>query len=1061
MTIPIHSPLSGRPAAPAWLLLLCLMLLAAPAWAQPPAPLALAGSVRDAQPLAVHHPLAALDVGQLAQEDALNQALGEPPRFAIAHATRLQPHHAGQWLQIDGYEVWRYRVQAEAAASLNFGFARYWLPEGAALFFYSADGAIIAGPYTAAHNADHGEFWSPIVAADDVVIELAVPAAARDQVQLELASINQGYRGFGTALKGYEQEPAPFDSLGKSGEACLGEGNEAGRSGACNTDVACLAEDDPWQDPRRSSGAYSRGGVWACSGSLINNTANDQRMLFITATHCGVNTGNAASMVVYWEYEWPSCRRPGAAGGTAVNPPDPNKASHGGTFLAATQSPWSCSSAGHCSDVTLVELVPANDPDIELYWNGWDRSNPAAHVCSGTGGPDSTDGLCASIHHPGVHEKRITFSDTNLVTGNISAAQGVHWRVNWHQNPPELPNFPAGGPLPISVTEGGSSGSVLYNADRRLVGVLSGGAAACGASASQQYDLYGKLAHAWDGQGTPATRVRDHLDPLGLAPLTWDGLGGAPFTLTVTPDTILACTSDGSASIQVQVELTDPDFSLPVALAVSGTPAGTSATFSVNPLPLPGTSVLTVSGLAAAAGDDYPLEITASAGDAEVGRPVLLALSGAAPDAPSLLAPTDGSSNQPTSPTLSWSEVQAVDYRVEVSTSPVFADTVFDQIVTDTSVQVPGLDGGRNHYWRVTARNGCGQATSVQVFSFRTQAGAGDCGIGLTPVRLLEERFDAGLGAFTTTGSVGGNWAHSASAPSGSASGGGAALAVNLASASDQRLTSPPVALPADADGLSLQFWNHQVMEDSAAACYDGGFLEISTDDGASWSQVGAADIVHRPYDGALSSSFGNPLGGRPAWCGDPRDWENYIVDLAGWAGQTVRLRWRMGTDNSVGRPGWHVDDIVVQACQAGAGPDSADLSLMLEGSPEPVHAGAGLWLSPAVGNAGPAPATGLRLDLELAPALVFEGVAEGTGWDCLGGGTQVECTLDAALPVSTAAPALWLLVQVDGQALPGPVTSIGLVSADQADPVPGNNEAVLTTTILEPSDVIFANGFQ
>lgn len=67
--------------------------------------------------------------------------------------------------------------------------------------------------------------------------------------------------------------------------------------------------------------------------------------------------------------------------------------------------------------------------------------------------------------------------------------------------------------IPPSVTEQGSSGSPLYNADRQLVGVLSGGPSVCGSTGTSLRDQYGKLAHAWEGLGTPATRVRDYLDP--------------------------------------------------------------------------------------------------------------------------------------------------------------------------------------------------------------------------------------------------------------------------------------------------------------------------------------------------------------------------------------------------------------------------------------------------------------------------------------------------------------------------------------------------------------------
>ena len=148
----------------------------------------------------------------------------------------------------------------------------------------------------------------------------------------------------------------------------------------------------------------------------------------------------------------------------------------------------------------------------------------------------------------------------------------------------------------------------------------------------------------------------------------------------------------------------------------------------------------------------------------------------------------------------------------------------------------------------------------------------------------------------------------------GSQSGGNTVQAIGVTSVSDQRLTSPPIELPADASPLTLQFWNDQTIEDSSDGCYDAGVLEISSDGGAGWMQVPDSAMLVGNYDGSLAS--GNPLFGMLGWCGDPRPWTRYIADLEAWAGETVQFRWRLGTDNSVGRAdGWHLDDIKVQSC--------------------------------------------------------------------------------------------------------------------------------------------------
>ena len=61
-----------------------------------------------------------------------------------------------------------------------------------------------------------------------------------------------------------------------------------------------------------------------------------------------------------------------------------------------------------------------------------------------------------------------------------------------------------------------------------------------------------------------------------------------------------------------------------------------------------------------------------------------------------------------------------------------------------------------------------------------------------------------------------------------------------------------------------------------------------------------------------MSTSFSNPIAGQDAWCGDPRDWSQHVVDLTAYAGQTVNLRFRLATDSSISREGWYIDDVRV-----------------------------------------------------------------------------------------------------------------------------------------------------
>ncbi len=680
------------------------------------------GSLPLSQIDAVHFP--ALDMATVAAEDALRQADGAPARFAIPHEVALDPRHVGTWEERGAQSIWRYRVVAEDALSLNFGFTHYRLPPSARLFIYDSAGQHIAGPWDARKNLPDGQLWTPIIPAGDVVIELDVDRAERDRVELLLGRINQGYRGLGRHSAGYAQPDI--------GQPKYGEGpcsDDEIQSGTCNMDVACLGEDDPWNDPRRAVGAITVGGSDTCTGSLINNTANDRRRLFATASHCGLTAGSAASVVVYWNYEWPSCRTPGAAGSGQAGPFNPNMASSGTTFVAATPNPFSggsCSSGmgPTCTDWTLVEINDPLDPAWNLYWEGWDRRSAGA-ICSHPGDPGSTDGFCASIHHPNVDEKRITFVATSLTTSSIAGGSNTHWHAAWTTSPPILPNIVNPPPsLPPGVTEPGSSGSPLYSAAQRIVGVLSGGNSYCGATGSDLSDEYGQLAVAWEGRGTPATRMKDALDPLGSDAEFIDGMGMSPFSLSLDPPTLAVCSSSGgSASTTVEVSA-DPGFSGTVALSADEVPAGASGSFSPASVSPPASSTFQLDDLDAAATGRYAIKVIGSSGTDSSFRSLDLMLNDALPAPVALSVPADGEADVPTTVLLSWAAANGgpAEYRVEVASDAAFANLVFSRTLSDeTAVAVtPALAPLSTFYWRVRADNGCGSGSWSAVRSFTT-----------------------------------------------------------------------------------------------------------------------------------------------------------------------------------------------------------------------------------------------------------------------------------------------------------------------------------------------------
>ncbi len=133
----------------------------------------------------------------------------------------------------------------------------------------------------------------------------------------------------------------------------------------------------------------------------------------------------------------------------------------------------------------------------------------------------------------------------------------------------------------------------------------------------------------------------------------------------------------------------------------------------------------------------------------------------------------------------------------------------------------------------------------------------------------------------------------------------------------DARLYSPVVSdLPAEA---RLTYYYQIDSEISgtwpADSAYDGGVVEVSADGGAFVAVTPINGYDHqfrwrtsgnRPYNG--------PMPGQRCRAGINSTWTLDQVDLSGFEGQDIQLRFRFGTDSSGIREGWYIDDVLVTA---------------------------------------------------------------------------------------------------------------------------------------------------
>jgi hypothetical protein len=275
----------------------------------------------------------------------------------------------------------------------------------------------------------------------------------------------------------------------------VGLDERGGASDVCEVDVNC-PEGSDWVDQRNSVVRLliTEGNFQGlCSGALVNNTSQDCRKFILTALHCGVSTSDEDWLLcqVRFNYQRANC-------GSGSTPSSNNRV---GVFRRADSND---NGGDNGSDFLLLELEENPLESWDIYYAGWD-----ARAIT----PDN----CVGIHHPSGDVKKISTTD-NIMSGGWGI-NGTHWQVTWIETETNW-----------GVTEGGSSGSPLFNQDKRIVGHLTGGGSCCtsggcgfGTSPSAP-DSYGKLDRDWDNNPNSADqKLKVWLDPGNTGIETLDG----------------------------------------------------------------------------------------------------------------------------------------------------------------------------------------------------------------------------------------------------------------------------------------------------------------------------------------------------------------------------------------------------------------------------------------------------------------------------------------------------------------------------------------------------------
>ena len=401
-----------------------------------------------------------------AKQKVLKKTSGPQPLVA-GYAMKLSDSllSKGSWEQTpSGVYVWRLALQLTQAQALNLYFKNFQLNPKDRLYIYNADQTKILGAFSRLNN---GPFLATsYIKGSEIVIELDAPQK-------------------------YKTLPFQLELLGNIKDTKNSLNNGFGGAGSCEVPINC-PEGANYQNQKRGVARIlllSQGTLYWCTGSLVNDTKNDATPYFLTAYHCGpdASTADYSQWIFYFNFESPDCSRPAT---------EPSSQTLSGASLLASAP----TSTG--SDFKLLLLKDSVPLSYKPYYNGWDASGEV----SGNG---------VVIHHPEGDIKMISTYKTPVIPteygGTSTNTNGLYWEVTWATTQDGH-----------GVTEGGSSGSPLFNNNGLIIGSLTGGTSDC--ANPNNPDYFGRFSKSWDANGTaPSSQLKYWLDQNSSSVLQFPG----------------------------------------------------------------------------------------------------------------------------------------------------------------------------------------------------------------------------------------------------------------------------------------------------------------------------------------------------------------------------------------------------------------------------------------------------------------------------------------------------------------------------------------------------------
>ena len=425
-------------------------------------------------------------------------------RFAVvvsvddSPAKQEQTHATSQTLD-DGTLIWTVAYRVEGAEGLSLLLRGVSLTADASLTVFRRDGSQ-ASDVLGSLGDTRGTLPTDFVRGEEIVLQYIGPSSPVPSFVVE--GVSCAFKN----VRGIIPQAGGNKAVG-----------DYGSSATCESPATCSSEhDDVRRAVCRILTYYEVDGLTLGemgSGILVNNTAQDGRPYVLSAAH--IYQPTTFSTKFWFGFEEHTCDK-------AV------RDNYSETIVGSKLVSYD-----ERSDMMLLELSASPTAASHPFWAGWSLSG-------------EPQGPFYCFHHPYGDSKKVSYAasvkEASYAIGTTTSGETFRTDFHW-----EVPEWQSG------ITEIGSSGSGLVDADGCVIGALTGGKSSC---TSPKSDYFWQLRKAWDiVVADSLVSLSSALDPLSSgvsalkgADLT-DGAGTKPYFRLATYDgTTTATAADKSLS---------------------------------------------------------------------------------------------------------------------------------------------------------------------------------------------------------------------------------------------------------------------------------------------------------------------------------------------------------------------------------------------------------------------------------------------------------------------------------------------------------------------------------